>query len=150
MKFYFREQYCYCVSFWIVMNDIHFNGWSIFFKRFYLLLERGEGKEKEGEKHQCVVASHVPPTGDLAHNPGMCPGNRTGDPLIHRLSPLSYTSQGLKHLLPYYFYGMYSLTSQITSIEKKIPQQHYIFFACGLNLKQSFVRFCRKKIKKIH
>ena len=24
-------------------------------------------------KHQCVVASRVPPTGDLAFNPGMCP-----------------------------------------------------------------------------
>ena len=32
------------------------------------------GKEgREGEKHQCVVASHAPPTGDMAHNPGMCP-----------------------------------------------------------------------------
>ena len=30
-------------------------------------------KEKEGEKHQCVVATHMPPTGDLAYNPGMCP-----------------------------------------------------------------------------
>ena len=31
---------------------------KIFFKDFiYLFLERGEGKEKEGEKHQCVVAS---------------------------------------------------------------------------------------------
>ena len=29
--------------------------------------------DREGEKHPCVVASHVPPTGDLAHNPGMCP-----------------------------------------------------------------------------
>ena len=29
--------------------------------------------EKEGEKHHCVVASRAPPTGDLAHNPGMCP-----------------------------------------------------------------------------
>ena len=38
----------------------------------YLFLERGEGREKEGEK-QCVVASCLPPTGDLAHNPGMCP-----------------------------------------------------------------------------
>ena len=27
----------------------------------------------EGEKHQCVVASRVPPIGDLAHNPGLCP-----------------------------------------------------------------------------
>ena len=26
-----------------------------------------------GEKHQCVVASHTSPTGDPAHNPGMCP-----------------------------------------------------------------------------
>ena len=39
----------------------------------YLFLERGEGKERVGEKHQCVVFSHVPPIGDLAHNPGMCP-----------------------------------------------------------------------------
>ena len=29
-----------------------------FFKDLiYLFLERGEGREKEGEKHQCVVAS---------------------------------------------------------------------------------------------
>ena len=26
---------------------------------------------KEGEKHQCVVASQAPPTGDLDRNPGM-------------------------------------------------------------------------------
>ena len=39
----------------------------------YLFLERGEGREKEGEKHQCVAASRAPTTGDLAHNPGMCP-----------------------------------------------------------------------------
>ena len=35
-----------------------------FFKRLYLFLERGEGGEKEGEKHQCVVACHVAPTRD--------------------------------------------------------------------------------------
>ena len=29
--------------------------------------------EREGEKHQQVVASCVPPTGDLACNPGICP-----------------------------------------------------------------------------
>ena len=28
--------------------------------------------ETEGEKLQCVVASHAPPTGDLAHNPSSC------------------------------------------------------------------------------
>ena len=51
-----------------------------FFLIFYLFIfrQRGRGGEREGEKHeeekhQCVVASHAPPTGDLAHNPGMCP-----------------------------------------------------------------------------
>ena len=45
------------------------------FKRFYLFIfrERGRDGEREGEKHQCVVTSRVPSTGDLAHNPGMCP-----------------------------------------------------------------------------
>ena len=50
---------------------------SLFFKRFYLFiylfLERGRQGESEGEKHQCVVASCVSPTGYVAHNPGMCP-----------------------------------------------------------------------------
>ena len=30
--------------------------------------------EREGEKHGCVVAPPTPPTGDVACNPGMCPG----------------------------------------------------------------------------
>ena len=34
---------------------------------------RGRNGEREEEKYQCVVASHMPLTGDLAHNPGMCP-----------------------------------------------------------------------------
>ena len=42
----------------------------------YFFRERGrEGEregERKGEKHQCVVASHAPPTGDVAHNLGMC------------------------------------------------------------------------------
>ena len=44
------------------------------FKGFiYLFLDRGREGEREGQKHPCVVASCVPPTGDLAHNPGLCP-----------------------------------------------------------------------------
>ena len=47
----------------------------IFIYRFYLFIfrERGGEGEREGEKHQCVVASCAPPTGELACNPGMCP-----------------------------------------------------------------------------
>ena len=45
----------------------------IFFKVYiYLFLERGWEGKREGEKHQCVVASHAL-YGDLAHDPGMCP-----------------------------------------------------------------------------
>ena len=44
-----------------------------FFKGFYLFLERGREGERRGEKHECVAASHAPPTGDPADNPGMCP-----------------------------------------------------------------------------
>ena len=33
----------------------------------------GREERREGEKHQCVVARHTPPTRDLAHNPGTCP-----------------------------------------------------------------------------
>ena len=46
-----------------------------FFPIFYLFIFRvgGSEGEREGEKHQCVVASHMPPTGDLARSPGMCP-----------------------------------------------------------------------------
>ena len=33
----------------------------------------GRAGEREREKHQCVVASHRPPTWDLACNPSMCP-----------------------------------------------------------------------------
>ena len=56
---------------WLVFWDGEFlNKVVVFFKDFiYLFLERG----REGEKHQCVVATRVPPTGDLACNPGMCP-----------------------------------------------------------------------------
>ena len=44
------------------------------FLRFYLfILESGREGEREGEKHWCVVASCVPPAGDLAYNPGVCP-----------------------------------------------------------------------------
>ena len=42
---------------------------------FYLFIfrERGREGEREGQKRHCVVASCAPPTGDLAHNPGVYP-----------------------------------------------------------------------------
>ena len=61
---------CPCILFFYIFN---------IFKRFYLLLERGEGREKERDRnidvldiHQ-LVASCTPPIGELACNPGVCP-----------------------------------------------------------------------------
>ena len=69
-----------------------------FLKRFYLFIFReGKGEWREGEKHQCVVASCVPPTGDLVRNPGMCPvWNLNQQPFGPQpaLNPLSHTNQG--------------------------------------------------------
>ena len=66
--------------------------------RFYLFIFRDRGREGGGdkEKHQFVVASHAPPTGDLARHEGMCPdwgSNRW--PVVRRpaLNPLSHISQ---------------------------------------------------------
>ena len=70
---------------------------QLFQKTLFIFRERGKEGEREGEKHQCVVASCVLPTGDLTHHPDMCPdwesnqrpfGSQPG------LNPLSYTSQG--------------------------------------------------------
>ena len=54
--------------------NLHYTRVGIdFFKKdfIYLFLERR--RRREGEKHHCVVASHMPHTGDPALNPGMCP-----------------------------------------------------------------------------
>ena len=37
-----------------------------------VFLDRGWERGRDGEKHQCVVASYAPHTRDLAHNPGKC------------------------------------------------------------------------------
>ena len=58
--------------------------------------------KREGGKHQCVVSSYSPPTGDSGPQTQACgpTGNQTSDPLVRRpaLNPLSHTSQG-PHIL---------------------------------------------------
>ena len=63
----------------------------------YVFPERKERRDKEGEKCQCVVASHMPQLGTWPATQAHAPtGNRTRDPLVCKLalSPLSHTSQG--------------------------------------------------------
>ena len=82
-----------------------------FFKDFiYLFLERGREGEREGEKHQCVVASHMPLLLGTWPTTQTCAliGNRTGDPLVCRLLliPLSHTSQGPSSHLHLLFFSL--------------------------------------------
>ena len=75
-----------------------------FFKKIIYLFFKERGREEERERNidvhgiRGLVAFHTPPTGDLAHNPGMCPDWESNQiPLdFHRpvLNPLSHTSQG--------------------------------------------------------
>ena len=63
------------LRFLLIVKFSLFSHFLFFFLRFYLFIfgQRGREGEREGEKHQYVVAYFVPPTGDLARNPGMCP-----------------------------------------------------------------------------
>ena len=77
----------------------------LFLKILCIYLERGREGERDGQKHQCVVASPVYPTGHLARNPGMCPDwewNRHPFGSQPTLNPLSYTSQGVSLHFTFY------------------------------------------------
>ena len=77
-----------------------FSPLGIFFLKKYLFIfrERRREGEREGEKHQCVVASLVRPLLGTWPETQACALTRnwTHDPLVHRsvLNPLNHTSQG--------------------------------------------------------
>ena len=52
---------------------LHFFVILLYFIYLFIYGERGREVEREGDKHQCVVASHIPLTGDLACELGRCP-----------------------------------------------------------------------------
>ena len=90
---------------------------------FYLFLQRGREGEREGEKHQCVVASHITTTGDLAGNPG--------DPWVWRpaLDPLSHTSQGhfkFFEVYPHCFPQWLHQSALLTTVQKGSPFSIYV------------------------
>ena len=103
----------------------------IFFKRFYLVLERGEGKEKGRninmqEKHQ-MVASRVPPAGEPGPQPRLVPWpgieiepmtfQFTGECSIHWATPA-------RAICPYF-----KLDTAALSYSKSAKLVRYVFFS---------------------
>ena len=92
------SQFCLWFAQFVFQIQLFF----FFFKILFIYFQT-EGKGgREGEKHQCVVASHVPPLGIWPTTQGCAlTGNPTGDPLvcIPALNPVSHTSQGQIQLL---------------------------------------------------
>ena len=98
---------------------------------FLIFREQGREGEREGEKHQCVVAPHVPHLGTWpATQACALTGNWTSDPLALRpvLNPLSHTSQGLVESL--WFANNDSFTSSFL-IWKHLQWFSFLFF-CDL------------------
>ena len=73
---------------------------QVWFKDF-IYFQREEKGGKKGERHQCVVTSCVPPTGDLAHNPGVCPDQKSNQQPIGSQTSIQSTElhqPGLKRV----------------------------------------------------
>ena len=112
----------------------HFCNSSLYiyiFKDFvYLFLERGREGEREGERHQCVVASYpLMRTWPITQAHALT-GNRTGNPVVCRpvLHPLSNTSQGnSSNILNIEFpYGLAILFLSIYPREMKTFTNFYV------------------------
>ena len=94
----------------------------LFVKNLFIFRERRRDREREEEKHHCVVASHAPLTADLACNPGTCPNwALISDPFIHRpvLNPLSYTIEGSKNILKRQITSITHLSQETRKISNK-------------------------------
>ena len=109
MHCYFSYIYIYIpFSFFLYLLSIfssyflYLPSFKIFFKVVFIHFQREGKRSREGEKYRCVVATPAPCTGDLAHNPGMCPDwelNQQPFDSQPVLNPLRYTSQGHTFLL---------------------------------------------------
>ena len=82
------------------------------FLRFYLLLERGGGKEKENKRNIMWLPLTCPLLGTwTATQACALIGNPTSNALVRRpaLNPLSYTSQGLNHSISFHMFYSWRL-----------------------------------------
>ena len=104
-------------------------------KILFIFKERGKGGEREGEKHECAVVSHMSPTGNLARNPGMClDWDLNQQPIVSQAStPLSHTSQGNPR-----FILTTEIIRNISSSKKRGVCKRVSFSSMTLNFLSSF------------
>ena len=102
----FRFYHYPFLKFVLLVAFMIFKAFILFLDFIYLFLEKGREREREGEKHQRVVASHMPHTGDLASNPGMCPR------LFDSQATLNHSATPARALLNYFNLSL-SYSSQI-------------------------------------
>ena len=125
-----------------------------FLKKRFIYRQMGREGEREGEKHQCVVASLAPPTGDLAHNSGMCPDWELNWPPLGSqpvLNPLSHTSQGQSIPLFITFHrtrargcalGILKLFPFFWSILGAYKSSHFFFWIDNIWSNRTWMREC--------
>ena len=122
-------------------------GSSFLKKRFYLFIfrQREREEEREGEKHQCVVASHAPLLGTWPTTQACALiGNWTGNPVVCRmvLNSLSHTSQGnILEALKAQFHASHPLTPLCplgSIMPVTYPDDSQIYISSPLSLVQDF------------
>ena len=93
---------------------------------FIIFLEREEGRER-GREHQCVVASQVPPTRDLALNPGMCPDQESNK------SPFGSQvgTQSLSHTCNGKFFQQYKFSYFVQNLKQLRLYSAYLNLFCN-------------------
>ena len=105
------------VCFWVLYS-------VLLFLEDFIFKERGREGEREGEKHQCVVTSHMPPTGDLAQNPGMCPDWESNHwPFGSRVD-----AQSTEPHQPGLYFGLLISMSIFPPIPHSLDYSSFIFF----------------------
>ena len=95
---------------------------SYFLKKIlFIFRERGKEGEREGDKHQCVIASCVSPTGDLAHNPGMCPDWELNQRPFGLQAGAQSTETHKPRHISFYFYCLYFGVISKKSLPNPMP-----------------------------
>ena len=111
----------------------------IIFKRFYLFIFRE--REREGktwrEKHHCMFTCRAPPTGDLAHSPGLYPDWESNWWLFGSQAT-TQTTEPLQPGLYHFFKSNYAVKFTKNPLRLRFIPSLPVFF-CALSCFRSYI-----------